>query len=425
MTSQNSGTVAVGDAAKAALTRRQFVGSSLAAAGLSMVAARKGLGVETASADTRPADSGRRVRLGIVGCGGRGSWIARLFKNHGGYDLFAVADYFQPVADACGQSLGVEPARCFSGLSGYKRLLDAGVEAVALETPPCFFPEHARAAVEAGVHVFMAKPVAVDVPGCLEIEAVAKKATARKLCFLIDYQIPTEPHNIEIVRRIQAGQLGRLGILHSYYLSCAFPDPPLTDTCESRLQHLTWCNDVAIGGGYHVNACIHAVDAALWAAGKTPVSATGASRVARADPHGDSHDVFGVVYEFADGLIVSHRAKHLTNPVPGFRCGCEIHGDVGMAEIGYDGKVLLRSGSASYDGEVKTLYEAGAVRNIATFHKSIAEGDTRNPTVRHAVDGALTTILGREAALRKSQVTWDQLLKENKRLDLDLHGLKS
>lgn len=407
------------------LTRRQFVGSSLTAAGISLAQADSSRGQEAVAAETRPADAGRRIKLGVVGCGGRGAWIARLFQNHGGYDLFAVADYFQEVADACGKALGVDPARCFSGLSGYRRVLDSGVEAVALETPPCFFPEHARAAVEAGVHVFMAKPVAVDVPGCLAIEAVARKATAAKLCFLVDYQIPTDEHNIEIVKRIHAGQIGRPGILHSYYLSCAFPDPPLTDTCESRLRRLTWCNDVAIGGGYHVNACIHAVDAALWVAGRTPVSATGASRVARADPHGDSHDVFGIVYEFADGLIISHRAKHLTNPVPGFRCGCEIHGDTGMAEIGYDGKVLLRSGATSYDGEVVKLYEAGAVRNIATFHKNVTDQHATNPTVRRAVDGALTTMLGREAALRRSRLTWDQLLKENRRLEVDLRGMRA
>jgi myo-inositol 2-dehydrogenase / D-chiro-inositol 1-dehydrogenase len=423
MTQPNSKMPPVTDGAT--LTRRAFIGSSLAAAGMSLVQSAGGRGQEAIAAETRPAEGGSRIKLGVVGCGGRGGWIAKLFQNHGGYDLFAVADYFQEVADGCGQALGVDATRRFSGLSGYKRVLDSGVEAVALETPPYFFPEHARAAVEAGVHVYMAKPVAVDVPGCLAIEAAARKATASKLCFLVDYQIPTDVHNIEIIKRIGAGQIGRPGILHSYYLSCAFPDPPLSGTCESRLRRLTWCNDVALGGGYHVNACIHAVDAALWVVGRTPVSAVGASRVARADPHGDSHDVFGIVYEFADGLIISHRAKHLTNPVPGFRCGCEIHGDTGMAEIGYDGKVLLRSGSTSYDGEVVKLYEAGAVRNTATFHKSILAGDATNPTVRRAVDGALTTILGKEAALRKSRLTWDQSLKENRRLEVDLSGMRA
>ncbi len=87
--------------------------------------------------------------------------------------------------------------------------------------------------------------------------------------------------------------------------------------------------------------------------------------------------------------------------------------------------MILRSGSSSYDGEVVKLYEAGAVPNIASFYKSVTEGDTSNATVRRAVDGALTTILGREAALRGSRLTWEQLIKENKRLETDLRGMKA
>ena len=75
----------------------------------------------------------------------------------------------------------------------YKRLIDSGVEAVVLETPPYFFPEHAQAAAAAGKHVYMAKPVASDVPGTLKIEAAAHQASGLKQAFLVDYQIPTPP----------------------------------------------------------------------------------------------------------------------------------------------------------------------------------------------------------------------------------------
>jgi hypothetical protein len=110
----------------------------------------------------------RKIKLGVVGCGGRGAWIASLFREHGGYEMHAVADHFPEVAEAAGSALGVAPARRFSGLSGYHKLIESGVEAVALETPPCFFPEHVQAAVDAHLHVYMAKPIAVDVPGCLQ-----------------------------------------------------------------------------------------------------------------------------------------------------------------------------------------------------------------------------------------------------------------
>ena len=168
------------------------------------------------------------------------------------------------MADAAGETLGVDKSRRFCGLSGYRRLIDSGVEAVALETPPCFFPEHVQAAVDAGLHVYMAKPVAVDVPGCLQVEAAAKKATEAKRCFLVDYQMPTDPHVIECAQRFRAGALGTLGLVKSFYYGGLFGDPPLTENIESRLRSLIWVNDVAIGGCYHVNACIHPIQAMMW-----------------------------------------------------------------------------------------------------------------------------------------------------------------
>ena len=401
------------------ITRRRFLGGALATA-----AAAPAWAMLPGRAADAPAGFTRKIKLGVVACGGRGAWIANLFKRHGGYEMWAVADYFQPVADACGDALGVDKARRFSTLSGYKRLIESGVEAVALEAPPCFFPEHARAAVEAGLHVYMAKPVAVDVPGCLSIEATAKQATANKRCFLVDYQMPTDPHNQEVMKMVQAGDIGPVAVVNSHYYAGLFPDPPFTANLESRLRSLIWCNDVAIGGGYHVNACIHAVDAALWVTGGRPVSATGISRRMRANPQGDSHDTFSILFEFPDGLVIAHRGKHLNNQT-GFDVVCEIQGQKGYARTCYGGKAMLKSNETGYNGQVENPYEAGAVRNIATFYQSITTGDFSNPTVRRSVDGALTTILGREAAARRTRLTMAELLQENKRYEADLRGLKT
>jgi myo-inositol 2-dehydrogenase/D-chiro-inositol 1-dehydrogenase len=379
---------------------------------------------ESAPPTPAPQPFTRKIKLGVVGNGGRGAWIAGLFKKHGGYEMWAVADYFQEVADACGDALGVDRSRRFSTLSGYKRLIESGIEAVALETPPCFFPEHARAAAQAGLHVYMAKPVAVDVPGCLTIEAAAKQATANKRCFLVDYQLPTDPHNLEVMRRVRAGEIGPVAAVNSHYFAGLFPDPAFTANLESRLRSLIWCNDVAVGGGYHVNACIHAVDAALWVAGGRPVAAMGLSRRMRADPHGDSHDAFSVLLEFADRQMISHRGKHLNNRCD-FNVICQIQGQTGYAETCYGGKAFLKGADDGYNGQVENLYEAGAMRNIATFYEDVVAGRCENPTVRRSVDGALATILAREAALRHTRLTMDELLKENRHLDVDLRGLKS
>jgi len=408
-----------------AISRRRFLGGAvLAGAATSSFGILRGVAADAAAASPRPAEFARKIKLGVVGNGGRGAWIANLFKKHGGYEMWAVADYFQGVADACGDSLGVAKSRRFSTLSGYKRLLESGVEAVALETPPCFFPEHARAAVEAGLHVYMAKPVAVDVPGCMAIEAAAKQATARERCFLVDYQLPTDPHNREVMKRVQAGEIGSVAMVNSHYFAGPFPDPAFTANLESRLQNLIWCNDVAVGGGYHVNACIHAVDAALWVAGSRPVAAMGLSRRMRPNPHGDSHDSFAILLEFADGQMISHRGKHLDNQ-SSFDVICEIQGQTGYAHTCYGGKTFLKGPEDRYDGQVENLYEVGASSNIATFYEEVVGGRFANPTVRRSVDGALATILGREAALRRTRLTMDQLLKENRRLEADLRGLKS
>ncbi len=184
------------------------------------------------------------------------------------------------------------------------------------------------------------------------------------------------------------------------------------------------CTKAGLGGSHHVNACIHAIDAVLWVLGKRPVMAVGFSQIARDHPHGDSHDVLAVSYTFADGVVWDHSGRHLNNLYP-FECGALIHGTTGYARVSYVGSVELRGPEHTHAGEVKDLYEAGAVRNIAAFYRQITEGHFENSTVPRAVDGVLTTILSREATMRRVRLTMDELVKENRRLELNLKGLKT
>ena len=404
----------------AALSRRRFLGGTLAAAAASLGP----WGSLAADAPPPPAQFERKIKLGVVGNGGRGAWIAGLFKRHGGYEMHAVADYFPEVAEQCGDALGVDKARRFSTLSGYKRLLESGVEAVALEVPPCFFAEQASAAVEAGMHVYMAKPVAADVPGSLRILEAGKKASQQHKCFLVDYQMPTDPVNLEVLKRLGAESFGSMSQVATVGISGGFPDPPLTATLESRLRNLIWVNDVAMGGDNIGNYDIHAIDAALWVLGRRPVAATGSSRICRPNPHGDARDVCSVVFDYADGLVHNHFGQALANFSTG-ELSCRIFSDKGNAMVNYWGKAHIRAGEDAWSGSVDNLYEAGAVRNIAAFYDNVIAGHTGNETVGRAVDGILTCILGREAAARHTRLTMDQLLKENKRLEVDLSGLKS
>ena len=393
------------------LHRRKFLATGGALAGAAFLPAARALG---SAANTR-------IKLGVVGCGQRGTWIARLFAQHGGYEIHAVADYFRDAADACGDAFKVDGGRRFAGLGGYRRLVASGVEAVALETPPYCFPQHVRAAVDANLHVYMAKPVAVDAPGTLEVGALAARATAGKRCFLVDFQIPTDPHNKEAVARAHGGAIGRVVMLNTCYLSGRFNDPHRGATAASRFRNLVWVNDDALGGGYHVNACIHAVQAGLWVARGRPVSAVGASRIGRPAPQGDSHDQYSLTFEFADGTVMNHAGSHLNAP---FHVRCVAYGQNGAIEIGYVGRAFVRGGTQpSEGGEVADLYGAGTIRNIAAFHDSVTRGDCSNPTAAEGVDSTLATILGREAAARGERLTMEALIKEGRRLEPDLSGL--
>jgi len=401
----------------AAVSRRQFVtGSVAAAAGLAL------------SNSPRARDGGMRpdeIKAGLVGCGGRGSLIGSLFKEHGGFELFAVADYFQPVADALGEKLGVDKSRRFSGLSGYQKLINTGVEVVILEDIPWFMPDQAEAAAKAGCHVYMAKPVAVDVPGALQVEAAARIASEKRRCFFVDYQIPTDPSNQEVVKRVREGAVGKIAQLATFGLCTGFSDPPKTANLESRLQKLIWVNDIELGCDYLGNFDIHALDAALWVMGERPVAATGSSQVARVDAHGNAHGVCSVIYDYADGTVHNHFGQALPDITAGV-LDCHVYGTTGNAVISYWAEAFLHGNHPQdYRGQVKNLYQDGIIRNIATFYENVTGGRFENPTVRRAVDGVLTSVLGRVAASRRVRLSLDELLKESERLEVDLTGLKT
>ena len=323
-----------------------------------------------------------------------------------------------------------DPSRRFSGLSGYKRLIDSGVEAIALEDIPYFFPEQARAAVDAGLHVYMAKPVASDVPGSLSIGESGTRATKQARVFHVDYQMPTDPHNAEVIRRVRAGALGPLQTVFSAGAAgggSSFDDPAPTATLESRLQSLIWVNDDALGCGYIGNYDIHVVDAVMRAVGRVPVSAYGWGARYRPSPHGDALDSTCVMFTFDDGMVWNHQSPKGKSE-PWFSANgslaAELQGADGSARLSYWGRSYVRGGAMHYGGgDVVNLYEAGATRNIAMFYDKVTSGDTTNDTIQPAVDSALVCVLGREAAARRIPLTMAQVLRENRRLEVDLRGL--
>ena len=189
------------------VTRRGFVMGAGAAAALTVVRPDLAFGYA----------ANAKVDIGIIGCGGRGTWIAGLFQQHGGYNFVAAADYFRDRTEGAGKKVGVPPERQYNGLSGYQRLLEQKLDAVVVESPPYFHPEHAAAGVAAGKHVYVAKPIAVDVPGCKTIRASGRKATEKKLCFLVDFQTRADKFFIEALKRVHSGAIGKFAFGEASY----------------------------------------------------------------------------------------------------------------------------------------------------------------------------------------------------------------
>lgn len=418
-----------------AYSRRGFLGGMLgagaSAVGWSAAAVGQPAAAHAASPGTAVAEQSakgakefpRKVKLGLIGCGGRGPWLANLFRQHGGYELHAVADYFADRANAAGEKFGVPAARRFAGLQAHQRLLASGVEAVAVVNVPRFHPDHIQAAVEAGCHVFAAKPVAIDVPGALKVAAAGKAATEKKRCVLVDYQMPTDPILREVVKRVHEGGLGRLAHLDSLGISPPWAEPPVA-SLEERLRS-RWLSLIALSGDVITENSIHIINALLWLVGKRPVRAIGRAKVCRPHPRDDFREVYLVTYEFDDGVLWTHRCQSLHNQLD-WALQLEAFGEQASAVLSYRGRSYLRGGPKHYGGgTVDSLYDQGAIRNIATFYQNIVEGRCENPTAAQAADDVLVAVLGREAAARRCELSMDELLRENRSLELDLSGLKA
>lgn len=376
----------------------------------------------------RGAAANSTINLGMIGCGGRGTWIAKLFKEHGGYNVAAAYDYFQDRVDDLGNQVGVPQANRFTGLTGYLKLLDK-VDAVAIISPPYFHPEQAAAAVEAGKHVYLAKPIAVDVPGCQSIGDSGKKASANKRAFLVDFQTRVDPFYMEALRRVHDEKaIGDFTFGEATYHA----GDPFTGkyqfwkdrnaSSEGRLR--AWGLDNVLSGDIITEQNIHTLDVMNWIMGVPPVWAVGTGG-RKYRPAGTCYDTFSVLFQYPDnvGITFSSRQSEGHGTQEGIRN--RMFGTQGILETEYGGQVLIRGKNFYRGGSSPGIYHDGAVANIKAFHENITAGRFDNPTVAPSVQSNLITILGRTAAYETRMVTWDEMLQKNEKLDANLKGLKA
>lgn len=373
----------------------------------------------------RGTQANSKITLGIIGCGGRGNWITNLFVQHGGYQFVGAVDYLQERAEATGERLQIPKAQRYSGLAGYKKLLTAKPDAIVIESPPYFHPEQALAGVEAGCHVYCAKPISVDVPGCLAIAEAGRKGTEKKRCVLIDFQTRAHEFYREAVARVHAGDIGPISNGEAVYYCggtwggnealAADPQKP-----ENRLR--AWGLDKVLSGDVITEQNIHALDVASWIVNQNPVKAVGTcGRKGRQD-NGTCHDNFSVIYTYPNDVIVSFISKQYGTGYDDI--GCRMFGPRGTVDTHYFGLVRIIGEKSYKGGRLDNLYTDGTIQNIADFHASITKGDYSNPTVAPSVRSNLTTILGRTAAYKKGEVTWDEMLKTAEKLEFPIDGLK-
>jgi predicted dehydrogenase len=412
--------VSIEGGGKDTVSRRKFIAGAGAAA-LSFTFVKPGL--------VRGTSANSKIDLALLGCGGRGIWIMDLFKQHGGYNIVAGADYFQDRVDQLGGKFGIDKARLYTGLLGYRRLLEAKVDAVAVESPPYFHPEQAAAAVDAGSHVYVAKPLAVDVPGCHSIAESGRKATAKKLCFLIDFQTRADPFYMEALKRVREGALGEFAFGEAiYHADCPFKrmydswraDP---DGAENRLR--AWGLDRVLSGDIITEQNIHTLDVMSWIMDAEPLWAVGTGgRTVR--PVGTCWDHFSGLFEYPNHVGITFSSRqiegHGTQP-EGIRN--RMFGSKGVLETEYGGQVIIRGENFYRGGKSPGIYQEGAVANIATFYKDITGGNYKNPTVQPSVRSNLITILGRTAAYERRKVTWDEIVNSKEKLDANLKSLKT
>jgi predicted dehydrogenase len=384
--------------------RRQFLAH--AGAGLLILKPQTVFGTQANSA----------VEIGLIGCGSRGNMIGAMFRELTGARVVALHDVYQDRLEFTKTNLKEPGARLYKGYEAHKELAASKLDAVVIESPPYCHPEQVAAAVDAGKHVYLAKPAAVDVAGCKSILASGEKAKG-KLSFLVDFQFRAHPAVQECARRIQSGEIGVPVVAHVFYHTGRLrPKSQRGDSPESaRLRN--WVFDKALSGDIIVEQNIHALDCGAWFLNGHPVQAYGTGgRKVRVDV-GDCWDHFAVTYWFPNNVIADFSSSQC---IKGYNDICaRIYGSEGTAEAHYAGPVKI-TGDRPWTGTEKAnCGREGVYENIRTFVGHVKAGNPLN-NAAESVDSNLTAILGRMAAYRNRVVTWDEMLRSNEKLDLRL-----
>jgi predicted dehydrogenase len=376
-----------------------------------------------AAAPSLYAAGGDLLKVGLIGCGSRGTGAAvNALRADENVKLVAMADAF---ADRLDESLGnllkkeqvaarvdVKPDARFVGFDGYKGVIER-CDVVLLCTPPQFRPLHLKAAVEAGRHVFAEKPVAVDGPGVRSVLESCARARKKGLSVVSGLCLRYDAGFREAVKRVHGGAIGEVVALFANdYRGGRWEKRRQPGWSDMTYHMRNWYNFTWLSGDFNVEQHVHFLDVAAWVMkDRYPVRAigTGGRAVLTGAEYGNIYDHFSVVYEYADGArLVSNTRQHP-----------KTKGDMSAVALGTKGRALLsertngltiRAGAADwvYDGPGNEMYQAEHDALFAGIRagKPVDNGE-------YMAHSTLLAIMGRAAAYTGQEVTW-KMARESK-----------
>jgi myo-inositol 2-dehydrogenase/D-chiro-inositol 1-dehydrogenase len=372
------------------------------------------------------APEGKPLKAGLIGCGGRGTGAAVNFLDAGpGLEITAIGDIFQERIDKFRADLkkqknvGIPDEKCFVGFDSYEKVIDSGVDVVLLCTPPHFRPKHVEAAVNAGKHIFMEKPIAVDPVGARSVMVSAERAKEKGLCMVSGTIRRVQTDFVETKRRVDSGEIGDIvsaHIIRNGGSLWVIKRKPEWSDMEYMLRN--WANFCWLSGDHIVEQFIHEVDVMNWFLGKIPVKAMGwGGRQRRIT--GDLYDFFSVEYVYADGMHTHCAARQISgcsNLTLQFFTGTEGSASVkgnGCSLSDLTGKEIWhypypKEGDADQSKKVNDPYVQEHV-NLVT---AIRTGNIINDAEAQ-INSTLITIMGRMSAYTGKDVTWEEVMNSD------------
>ena len=369
------------------------------------------------------AKDGVPLKAGLVGCGRRGTGaVQNLLNAADNVSITALGDVFSDriaeVRSVLKNEFNMEVAddRCFTGFDSYQRVIDTDVDIVLLVTPPAFRPIHFKAAVEAGKHAFLEKPLAVDPAGALSVIATSKKAVAQGLVVFTGTQRHHQRKFIESYKQVQAGLIGEI-VSANMRWNTNGPWFRLKEKGWTDVERMIreWVNWTWLSGDHIVEQHIHMIDLINWFLGRKPVKALGFGARHRR-PTGYQYDMFSVDYVYEGNIHVHSMCRQIDGCAN--KLGAFIQGAKGSWENTGEIKDLKGNILWQFDAE-KEKAEFQQTNEFVLEHVNMINHIRDNKSISQAEETAistLTAIMGRMSAYTGQEITWEQLIASDMNL---------